>query len=602
MVRNYALIERLTIEFGPGLNVLSGETGAGKSIILGALSLVLGERADASVIRTGAESVEVTARFEQPSELPPTADGGAEAAEEGLILRRKQERTGRSAGYINDAAVTIAALREAGDRLVDLHGQHQHQLLFSPEVHLETLDRYGRLMEERRSYEDEYRRLVEMRAELKRLEAELAERARRRDLTEYQSKELCEAAVKPGERTDLLAERDLLASAEKRYMLARELEGILSEQEGSCLELIGAVERRLAELGRLDDRLAGRRSAAVAAESALDDLWRELVSYRESVRFSPERMEEVNARLFLIEKLEKKYGTTGDELAELGGRLAAEIGSLEFDRSRADERRQEIARLEKRLSVQAEALSKKRKAAAKRFESLLEKEFAALGLEKARVEVKFDRTGDGRQNTGEREHGNGDRKRGTESEVEALTPTGLDRVEFLFCANPGEELRPLRKVASGGELSRIMLGMKNVLSDVELVPTMVFDEIDVGIGGRVAEAVGRRLSALGKGHQVVCITHLPQIAKYADRHFLVAKRTVEGRARTTIEGLEGDERVAEIARMTEGERITEAGLAHAREMLRSSANAGRRSANAEGRSANAAVRSAKPGVRRVRAK
>lgn len=548
-VRNYALIDSLTIEFGPGLNVLTGETGAGKSIILGALSLVLGERADSSVVRTGETEVQVQARFEG---VPPTAgdtlgDLGIDAADGALILRRRHDLSGKSAAHANDTAITVNALRRLGDRLVDLHGQHQHQLLLRPEVHLDILDQYGRLGDEREQFGRAHARLAAMRAELAALEGELAERRTRRDLTEYQARELADARIRPGEIGELCREQELLATAQKRYALARELEGVLSEREGSVAELLGAAAKRLAELAGIDPALGRHRETLTDARSRLDDLWRELVSYRESIQFSPERAEEVNARLFLLEKLEKKYRVAADELPGLAERLNQELGSIGFDETKREELRAGIAGLEKDLLGRARTLSGKRRRAASRLEARLGPEFAALGLEKARFSAPV--------------------LCPESPTADSLTASGFDTVEFLFSANPGEELRPLRKVASGGELSRIMLGLKNVLSGVEVVPTMVFDEVDVGIGGKVAEAVGRRLARLGQHQQVVCITHLPQIARYADHHFVVSKETSKGRTRTVIKRLDAAERVSELARMIAGERVTETSRAHARELL-----------------------------------
>ncbi len=549
-IRNYALIDNLTIEFGPGLNVLTGETGAGKSIIIGALSLVLGERADADVVRTGESEVQVQARFEDISSQATEAlnELGLFTTDGILLLRRRHDRSGRSFAYANDSGITISALRRLGDCLVDLHGQHQHQVLLRPETHLQTLDFFGRLIGPRDKYEQGFSRLQKLRQELAALEQELAAKRQRRDLTEYQARELASARVQPGELAQLEQEHRLLASSEKRYTLAREVENLISEREGSAQELISAIGRKLTELCGLDSSLSPARDGIATVEATLADLWREIVSYRENIQFSPERMEEVNARLFLLQKLEQKYQVPADRLPELESRLNAELGSLELDQSRFEELHREIARLERDLLNQAQNLSRSRKQAARKLEAKLEPEFAALGLEKARLVVNI---------TGPESPG-----------PNSLTPSGLDQVEFLFSANPGEELRPLRKVASGGELSRIMLSLKSVLSGVALVPTMVFDEVDVGIGGRVAEAVGRRLARLGRTQQVVCITHLPQIARFADRHFLVAKETKKGRTRTTIERLDDAGRVSELARMSAGTEVTETSLAHAREMLK----------------------------------
>ena len=558
-IRNYALIEDITIEFTPGLNVLSGETGAGKSIIVGALSLLLGDKPDTDMIRTGADTALVEGRFDVSRQLAGKCSGlGIPVAEDGapqLLLRRRTERNGRGAAYANDSGVTVAALQKLGDRLVDLHGQHQHQLLLKPDVHLDILDEYAGLGPERQKFAEQFHAFEAASAELARIDKELAERKARRELTEFQLKELNGAQVKPGELEELNRERELLQTAERRFTLVRQLEELLSEQEGSIIGLLGAAGKALAELAELDTGLAERRPVLTEAQAGADDLWRELVRYREGIEFSPERMDAVNARLFLIEKLERKYGLAAAELPTFEAGLMAELDSIEHGSSRRDELARELTELRKNLAAGADALSRKRGRARSEIEKRLKDEFEALGLGEATLSVSLTRTPDP----------NGVYER--DGERFRLTPTGVDAAEFLFSANPGEELRPLRKVASGGELSRIMLALKSVLSLADPVPTLVFDEIDVGIGGKVAEAVGKRLARLARAHQVICITHLPQIAKYADRHLMVSKSTRGGRTLTAIRTLDAEGRVEELARMTSGAAVTSAGVAHAREML-----------------------------------
>jgi len=559
-IRNYALIEDLAVEFGPGLNVLTGETGAGKSIILGALSLLLGERPDTDMIRTGADSATVEGRFEAVAS--PAAElerAGIEPGGGTLILRRRIERTGRGAVYANDSGVTVSALAAVGDRLVDLHGQHQHQLLLRPEVHLDILDDYAGLGQERRAFAAAFHELEAVEAELAKLDKELSELRARRDLTDFQLKELADAHVRPDEPEELHRERELLQSAERRFSLVRQLEELLSEQEGSIAGLLAAAGKALAELAALDPGLADRKQGLAEAQTVADELWRHLVRYRDTIEFSPERLDEVNGRLFLIEKLERKYGVPAAGLAELEERLRDEIGRIALDGTRRDELSGRLSEMRGRLSSAADALSRKRSRARRRLEESIRDEFGALGLGRAELSVSITKIS---EPGGVYEcDGQGFR----------LTETGVDSVEFLFSANPGEELKPLRKIASGGELSRIMLALKGVLVRADPVPTMVFDEVDVGIGGRVAEAVGRRLSRLAESHQVVCITHLPQIAKYAETHLLVSKSSRGGRTQTGIRQLGEAERVEELARMSAGTTVTRTGLAHAREMLESAA-------------------------------
>lgn len=547
-IRDYALIDDLRIELHPGFNVLTGETGAGKSIVLGALSLVLGEKPDPDMIRTGAGHAEVEARFEEPASVDGECDKmGIEIEQGNLILRRRAERAGRNSAHANDSSITVAGMRALGDRLVDLHGQHQHQLLLKPDVHLDILDAYAGLSAQRSRLAEDYLRFQDLKKQLAELEQDIATRREHQELIEYQLKELIDAAVSDGELDELHHEKELLESAEKRCRLAQEVEELLSEQEGSAIESLEACSQRLVELGRLDESLGSEKQRLDEAQSLLDEVWRKIVGYRDGIQFSPDRLEEVNNRLFLLEKLGRKHRVPAEELPALGQRLQAELDDIELHTERRDGLRSGLAALEARLLSQAGALSSKRSAAKKRLEARMRTELRALGLERAQLVVQITRP-DGQT-------------------AENLERTGFDRVEFLFSGNPGEEIRPLRKVASGGELSRIMLGLKNTLARVNLVPTMVFDEVDVGIGGRVAESVGRRLARLGKSQQVVCITHLPQIAKYADRHFLVTKSTSKGRTTTAIRSLSHEERVEELARMSAGTQVTATGLAHAREML-----------------------------------
>ncbi|MFO7639245.1 MAG: DNA repair protein RecN [bacterium] len=547
-VRNYALIDSLAVEFGPGLTVLTGETGAGKSIIIGALSLALGERHDATMIRTGAEDCTVEARFAGVGALAGFCrEQGIEPAGDELIVRRRAGADGRSSAWLNDNAVTVGALRRLGDRLVDLHGQHQHQLLLSPDAQMEILDAAGRLDAALARYRAGYDELRAAEAELAALAAELAERRRRQDLTEYQARELAEAAVVAGEADRLRAEQELVASAERRCRLARELGELLSEREGAAVELAAAIADRVAELAKLDPALAEDVEPARTARVLLDELWRRVSRYQQDVQFAPERADEINSRLFLLEKLERKYQLPADELPALAEKLAGELAATGDDEQRCEELRRGIAARGRELLKQAGELSRRRREAGAELARRAGAEFRVLGLEQARLEVAVETP--------------------AEPAAPDLGPRGLDAVEFRFSANPGEELKPLRRVASGGELSRVMLALKSALARVSLVPVMVFDEIDAGIGGRVAEAVGKRLARLGRNQQVICITHLPQLAHCADHHFLIAKSTSRGRTRTDLRPIAGEERVAELARMTAGETVTATALAHARELL-----------------------------------
>jgi DNA repair protein RecN (Recombination protein N) len=565
-IQNYALIDDLTIEWSAGLNVLTGETGAGKSIILGALSLLLGEKADPDAIRTGKDSAAVSAVFDTTR---ATWEAVAELALEGddekqLAIRRKVAREGKGNVLVNDHATTAAVLKRLGDSLVDLHGQHEHQSLLRRELHLLVLDDFARLAPLRSELAEAYGKYRRLEAELKDLRTELLARRNRRDLTETQYRELKDANLDPAELEALQTEQQLLGSKEQRHTLAAEISAALSENEGSVLESLAACQRRLDALAELDPKLASRQADLKQAASLLDELWRTLVGYQEASDLAPGRMEEINERLFLLQKLIRRHcpadagidAAAVRELAALRDRLATELSSLEVDETRTGELEQQLEALRKDLVRQARKLSQARLKAKAQFEPRLNREFLALGMPKARIEVGIELL---EQADGLFED---------QGRCYRLDAQGIDDIEFLFSANPGEELKPLRKVASGGELSRIMLALKSVLSDTDPVPVLVFDEIDTGISGRIAEAVGEKLARLAKEKQVICITHLPQIARFASAHFEVSKETRAGRTQTRIARLSEPERVEELARLLAGKEVTATARAHAAELLK----------------------------------
>jgi DNA repair protein RecN (Recombination protein N) len=564
-IRDYALIDDLSIEWSPGLNVLTGETGAGKSIILGALSLVLGEKADPDSIRTGKDSTSVEAVFDPTRQ---TWEAVTELALEGddekqLAIRRKVAREGKSGIFVNDHSATSATLKRLGDSLVDLHGQHEHQSLLRRELHLGVLDDFAKLTASAGKLAESYAEYRRIESELNVLLAELADKRNRRDLTLAQQQELQQANLVADEIDALNREQQLLGSSEQRHTLAYEITNVLSESESSVLELLAGCARRLDSLAELDPKLAARNVDLKQAMSVLDELWRALVSYQESTEFSPGRLEEVNERLFLLQKLIRKHcapsagidSAAMQELIALREQLTRELNSLELDETRTQELQKRLSTLRKNLVKEAEKLSQARLKAKERLEQKLNKEFLELGMPKARIEAQIARV---EQSDGLYED------HGTRFRLDAR---GIDDVEFLFSANPGEDLKPLRKIASGGELSRIMLALKSVLSDSDPVPVLVFDEIDTGISGRIAEAVGGKLSRLARDKQVICITHLPQIARFASAHFRVSKETKAGRTQTRIALLNESDRVEELASLLAGKEVTATARAHARELL-----------------------------------
>jgi len=542
-IHNLAVIDELAIEFGPGLNVLTGETGAGKSIILGALGLVLGGRGTPDLVRTGEESARVGAAFE--ARIPePTAElltkyGLTVDDEDTVIVARQLASSGRSRVYINDQFATTTLLKALGEAWVDLHGQHEHQSLFRTEEHLTFLDDFAGVAADRSRLSEAHARIQVLRSELRALQQEQRETLREREYLEHEVEELGRADLRPDEDVELEAERRRLQNAETLRATAESLFGHLGPGvPGSVLENLRVALQEIRSLRPIATRVR---------------------QYRDSVEFSPERKSQVEDRLVLLFELKRRYGGTLTDaiarLAESQARLSSlTTGSAEIERVRENLRSalREAGRM-------AFALSDARQTAASALEERVEAQLAELGMERTafRVSVTQDESESGLLRRHERSYN--------------LSATGLDAVEFLISPNVGEALKPLNRIASGGEISRVMLALKTVLSDVDRVPTLVFDEIDTGIGGSTAAIVGTKLSQLAETRQVICITHLPQIASRADRHFRVAKH-VEGdgssaRTVTTVERLTDDERVSELARMLGGDSVTS--RAHAHELLAS---------------------------------
>jgi DNA repair protein RecN (Recombination protein N) len=544
-IRHLAVIDAAEVEFEPGLNVLTGETGAGKSILVEAVGLLLGGRASGELVRTGEEGATIEAIFES---------GGEE-----LIVRREITAQGRSRAFVNGGLATAGALKDLSGRLIELHGQHEHQTLLDASTHLVVLDAFGGLDALAAPAAAAYDSMQAAREELARVRASARDRDARHDLITFQLGELDKAGLKDaGEDAELAALRQVLASAERVERLCAESYASLYERDDAILAALGSVWRRVSELASLDPQFTPYLDARDGIKSQLEDLAGFLRRYADGIEASPARLQQVEERLALLERLKRKYGPTlGDVLARRDA-LRRELNDL----GRGDER---IAELEGELTsaraafvAAAGALSKARRAAAVAFGRQLEALLASLAMERTRFEVRFD---------------------------EALPESswsgrGMDAAEFYVSPNPGEELRPLARIVSGGELSRIMLGIKTLtatsrhgFSDADdrppsaSAPGLIFDEVDAGIGGRVADVVGRTLRALGSAFQVLCITHLPQIAASADTHFAIEKRVERGRTRTTVRRLDEAGRIEELARMLGGERVSDGIRASAREML-----------------------------------
>lgn len=552
-IRNFALIDAVELNLSKGLNILTGETGTGKSILLGALSVVLGERITDELFRSDKDPLEVEASFSVDDLKLPDWVG---ADQEGVLLILRSALKGkRAANFVNQRQTTQSALSKLGDDLVDIHGQHQHQLLLKPVTHGRFFDAYGELEELKERYAakfNDYHKLLEG---IKRLKRDLAQRREQRDFLAFQLSEIAKLDPKPGEVAELKREQELLASAERREKMASRLIELVSEKEASILEGLALATQMLKDLAALDPSFQETLKTLTEAEVATDEVWRTLVRYRSSIEYSPQRLEEINERLFAFEKLCRKHNVDEQGLVRLRADLETKLSSIELDAEEIAKLEKEEARLRAEVVGLARELSEAREKTRDEFQRAVENQLEGFAMPKARLAVEFPRSKDP---DGLYEE-NGVRYR--------LAENGLEETQFLFSANPGEAPKPLARIVSGGELSRIMLALKTVLVDSDQVPVLVFDEIDVGIGGRTAETVGKRLKELGKRKQILLVTHLPQIARYADAHFRVTKEIKKGRTITRIKVLDKKGRVEELARMLGGEEITDTVRAHAKELL-----------------------------------
>ena len=544
-IRDYAVIHDLTLELGPGLSVLSGETGAGKSIIVGALSLLLGERASSDRVRTGAERAMVEAVFDVSGHAKLRAhlsNLGIEAEDGLLILRREVAAAGRNRSWINESPTTARTVGELGRSLVDLHGQHEHQTLLRKDTQRSILDAFGEAEQEATAVVEEFEGLSRQEAQLKELREHRRELASRVDFLRFQISELDEANVQPGEDEVLAEESRRLENSEELLGEATRVQVELYSTEGAITEKISALTQTLARLKDWDSSLEGPHKELQEAYHTLAEVGRDLGNYVGTVRHDPGWLEEVRSRLDLIHSLKRKYGPTSEDIIAARDRVRAELDELEDGRWDEDTLAADVERMRGSLVSAAASLSRKRREAATRLEKEVEALLPDLGLPAATFKVQLEAL----------------------SEVRSH---GAENVEFLVSVNAGFPPTALARVASGGELSRVMLALKAILAQVDQVPTMVFDEIDAGIGGQVASLVAAKLKDVARYHQVFVVTHLPQLASRARSHLLVEKSKGEGLAATDVKGLTGDARVREIARMLGGDPDSETSQNHARELL-----------------------------------
>ena len=531
-IRNLAVIESLEVNFQPGLNVITGETGAGKSIVVGAVGLLLGDRASSDIVRTGEDAAVVQAVFEH--------DGRE------VIVRREVTAQGRSRSFVDGQLVTAGSLKELGVLLVDLHGQHEHQALLNPDVHLDLLDQFAGLTDGRRAVEAAHAQWSGLRAELDAARARERDRDARAEYLRFQQGDIDRVAPRPGEDEDLAADRVLLANAERLRRLCEEAYGRLYDDDASALSSLAAVWKRVAELRELDPRFAAFLEGRESVEAQLGELASFLREYGAHIEASPERLQDLEDRLASIERLKRKYGPTLADVIERRARCAEELAALDSSAETIADLERRLAAAGERYFAAATSLSSRRRRRSRDFATALERELATLAMAGTRFDVRFD---------------NGD------VGEDRWTARGVDIAEFFVSPNPGEDVRPLARIVSGGELSRVMLALKTLATTDSPGKTLVFDEVDAGIGGRVADVVGQRLQALGRVFQVLCITHLPQIAVCGQSHYRVAKTERGGRTHTTVDSLWGPARVDELARMIAGSVVTDGARSTAKEML-----------------------------------
>ena len=558
-VTNFATIEQLEMELAPGFNVLTGETGAGKSIIVDALSLLLGGRADGGMVRSGARQSRIEGIFLLNGDLTQKINVALgeyeiDGSEEELILAREVNLDGRNTCRVNGRIVPLRLLSTLSEHLVDIHGQNQHLSLFRVREHVDILDQYGGLWQLRAQVAQQVRRLLEVRRELDRLRTDEQELAQRVDFLRYQVEEIGAANLRPAEDETLALERDRVANAERIIKLSdhayRALYDSLDREE-SVMDLLGQVAQDLAQLEQLDPSLSQDRESVDALTHQVDELARTLRSYRDSIEYNPDRLQELEGRLDLIRGLKRKYGSTIEEILAFAERASEDLERL----SHSEERTEELKSLEIELREQvgrlAGQLSEARRHSAKHLADSIEEEVAGLAVEHAQVYVDI-RQADSEDGVpvGAGDSGPYSKLSGGESiRCLAFNGTGIDSVEFLISLNLGEPPRPLARIASGGEASRLMLAIKTILSIADRIPILVFDEVDAGIGGRIGSVLGRKLWGLSRSHQVLCVTHLPQIACYADYHTKVIKLASRDRTMTSVEMLADETRVTELSRM-----------------------------------------------------
>ncbi|WHX39249.1 DNA repair protein RecN [Mesobacillus sp. AQ2] len=552
-IRNFAIIESLSISFNKGLTVLTGETGAGKSIIIDAVHLLVGGRGSAEFVRHGEDKAEIEGLFFIEGENHPckskAAEFGIEIEDGMIVLRRDIAASGKSVCRINGKLVTIAVLREVGSTLIDIHGQHEHQELMDETRHINLLDQFGseEILPALQEYQQVYRSFEQTLKKLKSLSENEQQMAHRLDLIQFQHDEILSANLMMNEDEELLEERRKLANFERIFeSIQTSYNALHGDQKG--LDWIGMAMDNLQTAAELDPEYKTVAESVANSFYMLEDAARTIRNDLDSLEYDPQRLLEIDDRLNEINQLKRKYGKTIEEILEYASKIEEEIETLQNKEVHIGQMEKELASLKKDLRIEADNLTETRKKWAKKLTKLIHKELKELYMEKAVFELKID------------------------SDLDVFHKNGADKVEFYISTNPGEPLKPLSKVASGGELSRIMLALKSIFSKHQGVTSIIFDEVDTGVSGRVAQSIAEKIYNVSTGSQVLCISHLPQVAAMADTHLYIAKVIKNGRTKTSVTPLSSSDKVKEIGRMISGVEITELTKQHAEELLQLAQN------------------------------
>ncbi len=557
-LENYAVVDNLAVEFAPGLNLLTGETGAGKSILIDALALLLGDKASSDVIRSGADKATISAVFEVEGGAEKTVaqileNNGIDQEDESIILRREIAAGGKGRVFVNNQPATVAVLRQLAPYFATIHAQNESLLSFDASTRLRLLDTFANIQIEATSEAFSTWKSIQVRID--ELQRDEQDRLRLLDLWTFQAREIEDAKLQPGEDERLETEKRVLANAEKIHSAAMNAFDLLYEGNASTSSSLRTAQKHIEELARYEPKFQETMATLETARISVEDVGASLRDYAGGIEASPEHLAEVEDRLAAMDRLKRKYGPTLEAVIQHGAEVSRKLSEMENKDEVLRQLRAELAQAAEAYLVTARTISKKRYEAARKLEKLVEAEINDLAMKSSfRIEV-----------SGTDEEGN-------------WTAAGFDQVLYLIATNPGEPLRQMEHIASGGELSRVMLALKASVESASVKKrasgaqrTLVFDEIDTGIGGRAAEAVGKKLKSLSRSNQVLCVTHLPQIATFADHHYLIEKKATTGRTRTSIHVITGEERTEEVARMLSGAKLTEASRKHAEQMLKTNA-------------------------------